>query len=532
MYARYAGVLGLLALCACGGGGGGGGGSGSGGNPGVGGSGGGGGGGSGAGTWMQGVYQPASNFAGRCAKPRAGTSDLTGTTTDENNWLRSWTNDLYLWYDEVPDLNPALYSDTLGYFDLLKTTAKTVSGKDKDQFHFTYTTAEWKALSEGGESVGYGVEWAFIANTPPRRAVFAFVEPNAPAATKAANLGRGMEILTVDGVDLVNDNTQSGVNTLNAGLSPSNAGEAHTFGFRRLDGSTFTASLTASTVISTPVPVAKVVTSPTGAKVGYILFNDHIATSEAALREAVSTLKAQGIDDLVLDIRYNGGGYLDIAAELAYMIAGPTRTSGQTFERTQFNAKYPTTDPINGGPIRPTMFWPSAVGLPGGLPANTSFPTLDLSRVFVLTGSGTCSASEAIINGLRGVDVDVIQIGVTTCGKPYGFYPQDNCGTTYFSIEFKGVNAKGFGDYADGFGPANPQSTPAQLPGCSVADDFTHDLGNIAENRLESALAYRDLGACVALASLTPLQAHARPLSAVEGFVPKSIWRTNRIMRQ
>src|SRR5690606_38332912 len=145
--------------------------------------------------------------------------------------------------------------------------------------------------------------------------------------------------------------------------------EAHTFGFRRLDGSTFTASLTASTVITTPVPVAKVVTSPTGAKVGYILFNDHIATSEAALREAVSTLKAQGIDDLVLDIRYNGGGYLDIAAELAYMIAGPTRTSGQTFERTQFNAKYPTTDAINGGPSRPTMFWTSAVGLPGGLPA-------------------------------------------------------------------------------------------------------------------------------------------------------------------
>ncbi len=95
--------------------------------------------------------------------------------------------------------------------------------------------------------------------------------------------------------------------------------------------------------------------------------------------------------------------------------------------------------------------------------------------MFVLTGNGTCSASEAIINGLRGVDVQVIQIGATTCGKPYGFYPQDNCGTTYFSIEFKGVNAKGFGDCADGFSPATPARLPAQLPGCSVADDFTHD---------------------------------------------------------
>ncbi len=67
--------------------------------------------------------------------------------------------------------------------------------------------------------------------------------------------------------------------------------------------------------------------------------------------------------------------------------------------------------------------------------------------MFVLTGPNTCSASESIINALQGVDVEVIQIGSTTCGKPYGFYPQDNCGTTYFSVEFKGVNAKGFGDY-------------------------------------------------------------------------------------
>ena len=67
-------------------------------------------------------------------------------------------------------------------------------------------------------------------------------------------------------------------------------------------------------------------------------------------------------------------------------------------------------------------------------------PTLDLDRVFVLTGPGTCSASEAIINGLRGIDVEVILIGETTCGKPHGFYPADNCGTTYFTVQFEIVN--------------------------------------------------------------------------------------------
>ena len=60
----------------------------------------------------------------------------------------------------------------------------------------------------------------------------------------------------------------------------------------------------------------------------------------------------------------------------------------------------------------------------------------------VLTGPDTCSASESVINGLRGVDVEVNLIGGPTCGKPYGFYPQDNCGTTYFAIQFQGVNAR------------------------------------------------------------------------------------------
>jgi hypothetical protein len=234
----------------------------------------------------------------------------------------------------------------------------------------------------------------------------------------------------------------------------------------------------------------------------------------------------------VLDIRYNGGGYLDIAAELAYMIAGPTSTNGLTFEKTTFNAKYPNTDPVNGGAIVPTGFWSSAVGIPGGLPRGTALPYLGLSKVYVLTGADTCSASEAIINGLRGVDVQVIQIGGTTCGKPYGFYPQDNCGTTYFSIEFKGVNNKGFGDYADGFSPTAMPTLPAQLPGCAQDDDFTHQLGDVAENRLEQALSYRDVGTCVALATLSTQTVGARSLSSAQGVMPKSIWRANRIMRQ
>jgi hypothetical protein len=120
-------------------------------------------------------------------------------------------------------------------------------------------------------------------------------------------------------------------------------------------------------------------------------------------------------------------------------------------------------------------------------------------RVFVLTTDRSCSASEAVINGLRGIDVDVIQIGGQTCGKPYGFYPTENCGTTYFTIQFRGVNNKNFGDYADGFAPAQPVGTLGDvMPGCPVSDDFSKLLGDPTEAMLATAIAYAETGTCPA----------------------------------
>jgi hypothetical protein len=462
--------------------------------------------------------------------PRSGTPDVTGTATDQNNWLRSWTNELYLWYREAPDLDPALYQ-TADYFDRLKTSATTTSGQPKDKFHFTYDTAKWQALSQNGVEAGYGLQWALISTTVPRRAVIAYVEPNAPSATAAANLARGGEVLTVDGVDLVNVNTTTGVAALNAGLFPATAGESHTFSIRDVGGSPRTVTLQSASVTSTPVQNVRTFTSSTG-PVGYMLFNDHIATAEGALVDAITTLRAAAIKDLVLDIRYNGGGFLDIASELAYMIAGQTATAGQTFELLQFNDKNPTTNPVTGRALAPTLFLSTTQGFTKTLPVGQTLPTLNLPRVFVLTGHNTCSASESIINSLRGVNVQVIQIGSTTCGKPYGFYPADNCGTTYFSIQFRGVNAKNFGEYTDGFSPQNTAGTAGTLiPGCSVADDFTHGLGDVAEGRLAAALSYQASGSCAGPPSGMVKPLAASPLSSTDAVVPKSPWLQNRVLR-
>jgi carboxyl-terminal processing protease len=493
--------------------------------------------------WVQGQFSPESTFAEQCVAPRTGNDPVTGKAypdrqgalLDELNWLRSWTNDLYLWYGEVADKNPAGFSTDASYFDVLKTTGKTASGSDKDRFHFTVDTADWEALEQSGIQTGYGVGVVALATRTPRNYVVGYIEPLMPADNAAANLARGAKLLTIDGADLVNANDQASIDTLTAGLNPQTVGESHTFSI--LDaGATAprTVTLVSANVTVTPVQNVRTITTPGGSLVGYMLFNDHLATSEGALMNAFTQLQTAGVTDLVLDIRYNGGGLLDIASEVAYMIAGQ-QTVGQTFELTQFNNKYPTTDPVTGTTITPLKFHTTTQGF--SVTAGQPLPTLGLSRVFVLTGVSTCSASESIINSLQGINVQVIQVGSTTCGKPYGFYPTDNCGTTYFSIQFQGVNAQGFGDYPDGFTPANT-ATPqgVSVPGCSVADDFTHALGDSAEGLLASALSFQQNSVC----PLPPSGLAPPPAVGAGAYVPpmadgqaiKSLWQQNRIQRR
>jgi carboxyl-terminal processing protease len=493
-------------------------------------------------SWVKGQFAPESSFAARCLAPRSGTDpgtkkpypDVQGTLLDEENWLRSWTNDLYLWFGEVPDQDPATFTTDASYFTALKTTATTASGHPKDKFHFTYPTATWEMLSQSGVQAGYGANFVVLAGTPPRNVVVSYTEPGSPAAIAPANLARGAKLLTIDGVDLVNAADQASVDKLNAGLSPKTVGESHTFSI--LDAGATTArtiTLVSADVTVTPVQNVHTLTAPNGSLVGYMLFNDHLATAEGELVAAFSQMQSAGVHDLVLDIRYNGGGYLDIASEVAYMIAGQTATAGQTFELSQFNSKHPTINPVTGAALTPLGFHTTTQGF--STTAGQALPTLNLARVFVLTTANTCSASESIINSLRGVNVQVIQIGSTTCGKPYGFYPPDNCGVTYFSIQFQGINAQGFGNYPDGFTPQNTIATQGVLlPGCSVADDFNHALGDSSEGLLASALSYQSNGTCP-----VPPSGVVGPPVVSAGYIPpvangvtiKSLWQQNRMQR-
>jgi hypothetical protein len=234
----------------------------------------------------------------------------------------------------------------------------------------------------------------------------------------------------------------------------------------------------------------------------------------------------------VVDLRYNGGGLLAVASQLSYMLAGPSRTANRAFERLRFNAAAGTRDPVTGQPNEPVPFYSRTLGF--SLSSGQDLPTLNLTRVFILSTDRTCSASEAVINGLRGIDFQVNLIGGTTCGKPFGFYPQDNCGETYYTIQFQGGNDKNFGDYADGFITGNsPAAFGVRVPGCQVADDLTRELGDANEALLAAALGFRATGSCPAIPAGAAPSDLERPSSAGRALEPPEpgVMEFNRDMR-
>lgn len=253
-------------------------------------------------------------------------------------------------------------------------------------------------------------------------------------------------------------------------IGPGQPGITNIFVFQKPDGTEVTVSSSKSTFTVNTVHVSDVLQLTSGAT-GHLVFDSFITPSSDELATAFAIFKASNIKDLILDLRYNTGGYLTIAQTLASYIAGDSK-SGSTFARLQYNDKHQAENYTF--PFVPTPY------------------SLNLTRVVVITTRNTASASEAVMNGLKPF-VNVVSIGDTTNGKPTGMngWP---VGEKYYiwPVTFKMVNAVSQGEYFEGIFPAK-----------ALPDDITHDFNDPQELCFKEAIHYLETGSVTAKSLVT-----------------------------
>jgi len=232
-----------------------------------------------------------------------------------------------------------------------------------------------------------------------------------------------------------------------------------------------------------PIQIQTVLETSTG-KVGYLMYNQFVGDKSDALNDVMAGFKSQGITDLVLDLRYNGGGSVRNCVELASMITG--QFSNEVFAKQVWNSKLNAYFLDRYGEESQIDRFVSS------LSNGTAINSLGLSRLFVLTTSESASASELLINGLAPY-IEVIQIGEQTVGKNVGSITVydyiDNQQTknpdhkyAMQPIVLKVANSEGFADYADGLPPT--LAADEDVKNMGVLGDVNETFLAIALNRI------------------------------------------------
>lgn len=389
---------------------------------------------------------------------------------EQQQWLATYMDDWYFWYRLSPRPAPGSFADVQSYFDALLYTGSDPAFP-ADRWSRSESTESFNRFYGEGSTLGYGVSVAGleVAGDPTQPLYVRHVEPRSPAA--ALGVQRGDEVLSINGRSVTEVIAAEDFSALTAAA----AEDRLTLGLQRA-GVARTVTISAAVFALTPVSGTAVLDDGPGRKIGYVAVKDMIDQASAPLEASFARFKAEGVGDVVLDLRYNGGGLVATGGVVASYIAG-TRGSGRSYATLLYNDKRAASN---------QRFAFTALS-----------SALTLPRVFVLMGRRTCSASEQVINGLRGVGVDVVAIGETSCGKPVGSSPASACGRTYTVVNFEGVNDRNEGRYFDGFDAT-----------CPVREDFTVAQGADADPLLAAARHHVETGQCPAQAGLRqqPLQ--------------------------
>lgn len=402
------------------------------------------------------------------------TSADCSTTAGRNQIVYDIMQDWYYWYDEMPSVNPAIYSSQEQLLAVL-TQPEQALGK-----HYSYLTTEEEEadfLNNAGY-VGFGFSTAFDQDGrlflqesfPGNPDVDPPVEPS-PAY--AAGMRRGDEITAINGVAVA----LMSPDQLDAALGPPEAGYSATFDIVHSDGSPDTVTV-AKEEVTIPV-VAHVTTDLGDGDTTYIFFRSFVNPAFDALDAAFAKMEEAEDTQLVLDLRYNGGGLVSVAEHLGGLIAGIDH-EGKVIAEISFNDKHQDQN---------TPFYIDRLD-----------NTVDVTDLVVITTKATASASEMVINGLQ-PHINVATVGTTSYGKPVGQSRFDFCESDILrAIAFKVVNSEGEGEYFNGIQPT-----------CIAIDDIEHTLGDPAEASVQASLNYlANGGSCDAAAVTKAMRVHAK----------------------
>ncbi|MDO9375168.1 MAG: S41 family peptidase [Ferruginibacter sp.] len=366
-----------------------------------------------------------------------------------------YSRDIYLWNEQIPaTFNAKNYSDLEKVMLAIRPYSVEAGFADPvDRFSFAIKQTEWDAMSEGmgttstttGTEGDFGMTVFFRVEGDLR---VRLVEPLSPAGL--AGIKRGWRITKING------NTD--ITTANSDFIVDNIYDAATakVTFLKPDGSTVELDLARGHYHEKAVYLDSVYTI-SNKKIGYLVFNSFLGNTadiQDEFQRVFSKFGSAGVTEVVMDLRYNGGGYVSLQQKLANYLVSTSANGG-----VMMNQVYNNANAVNN---ETTKFKKEG--------------TLNLSRVYFIVSNATASASELLINNLRPY-MDVKLIGANTYGKPVGFFPIPVGEWYIFPVSFRSTNKNGEGNYFNGL-----------TVNAKVADGLDKDWGDITEARLASAI--------------------------------------------
>ena len=400
----------------------------------------------------------------------------TGPVTDleVNDWILTNMQQYYYWIDKL-SANPDKSLAPGSFFTSILNTYNATTNPDGDRFSWIQQSADELKASLSGITKTDGLELKWYLRTSGGTDVIGkvlYLQKNSPASS--SGLKRGDVVYQINGQTLTTSNYRD-----------LNSAESKTYTLAKLEGNTIvngsdTKQTTSVVYQANPVYMDTIYTIK-GKTIGYFVYNQFVTGPDSYTNHAYdnqvdavfSRFKAKGVTDLVLDFRYNPGGYVSSAQNLASSVAKGVDPS-KVFYRKEYNK---ILTPIYEKQYGNDFFYGYFQSKSGNIGNN-------LKTLTVLTTSGTASASELVINGLKPF-MDVAVVGTTTYGKNVGSITiSDDTGRIKWGMQpivTKSFNALNQSDYSTGFKPT------------VEVKEYTYEvwkqLGDVDESLLKAAIA-------------------------------------------